>query len=272
MTAETTAEAITPTPVPVLEARDIIKSFGIVRSLTGVTVKGYAGKVTCVLGDNGAGKSTLIKTLAGFHAPDSGGLYVDGQPVSFSSPHEARDAGIAVVYQDLAMQPLMPVWRNFFLGHELKKGIGPVKLLDVKRSREICRSELARMGIDIRDVNQPVGTLSGGERQSAATARAVYFGARVLILDEPTSALGVRQSGLVLKNIQLARENGHAVFFITHSPAHALLVGDYFTLLSRGRVIGQHEAGKITEEQLIHEMSGGQDLDRLREDLGVATA
>jgi simple sugar transport system ATP-binding protein len=170
------------------------------------------------------------------------------------------------------MQPLMPVWRNFFLGHELKKGFGPVKLLDVKRSREICRSELARMGIDIRDVNQPVGTLSGGERQSAATARAVYFGARVLILDEPTSALGVRQSGIVLKNIQLARENGHAVFFITHSPAHALLVGDYFTLLSRGRVIGQHEAGKITEEQLIHEMSGGQDLDRLREELGVATA
>jgi simple sugar transport system ATP-binding protein len=230
MTAETNTEAITPAPVPVLEARDIVKSFGIVRSLTGVTVKGYAGKVTCILGDNGAGKSTLIKTLAGFHAPDSGALYV------------------------------------------LKKGIGPVKLLDVKRSREICKAELARMGIDIRDVNQPVGTLSGGERQSAATARAVYFGARVLILDEPTSALGVRQAAIVLKNIQLARQAGHAVFFITHSPAHAMLVGDSFTLLSRGRVIGQHQAGKISEEQLIHEMAGGQDLDRLREDLGSGAA
>jgi simple sugar transport system ATP-binding protein len=272
MTTETTPVPPAETLVPVLEARDIAKSFGIVRSLSGVTVKGYAGRVTCILGDNGAGKSTLIKTLAGFHGPDSGGLYVDGKPVSFASPHDARDAGIAVVYQDLAMQPLMPVWRNFFLGHELKKGIGPVKVLDVKRSREICRAELRRMGIDIRDVNQPVGTLSGGERQSAATARAVYFGARVLILDEPTSALGVRQSAIVLKNIQLARQAGHAVFFITHSPAHAMLVGDSFTLLNRGRVIGQHQAGKVSEEQLIHEMAGGQDLERLREDLRTVDA
>lgn len=256
--------------VPVLEARDIKKQFGNVISLNGVTVKGYAGKVTCILGDNGAGKSTLIKTLAGFHGPDSGSLYLDGEPTSFRSPQEARDSGIAVVYQDLAMQPLMPVWRNFFLGRELMKGVGPFKMLDVKRSKEVCKAELMRMGIDIRDVDEAVGTLSGGERQTVATARAVYFGARVLILDEPTSALGVRQSEIVLKNIQLARDAGHAVFFITHSPAHAMLVGDHFTLLNRGRVIGQHEHGSVTEEELVREMAGGAELERLKRDFAAS--
>ncbi|CUR55503.1 Monosaccharide ABC transporter ATP-binding protein, CUT2 family [metagenome] len=257
---------------PVLEARDINKTFGNVLSLQGVTVKGYAGKVTCILGDNGAGKSTLIKTLAGFHQPTSGSLYVDGEPTVFSNPQDARNAGVAVVYQDLAMQPLMPIWRNFFLGREPEMGFGPFKVLDEKRAKRVCREELQRMGIDIRDPDQPVGTLSGGERQAVATARAVYFGARVLILDEPTSALGVRQAGIVLAHIQRARDEGHAVFLITHSPAHALMVGDYFTLLSRGRCIAQHAAGEVSEQELVHEMSGGDDLQRLREQLRSAKA
>lgn len=255
--------------IPVIEARSITKTFGHVLSLNNVDLVVHAGKVTCVLGDNGAGKSTLIKILAGFHQPDSGSLYIDGAAVRFQSPQDARRAGIAVVYQDLAMQPLLPVWRNFFLGSEIEKRFGPIRYLDKARSKSICRHRLAQLGIDIRDAEQPVGTLSGGERQSIAIARAIHFGARVLILDEPTSALGVRQAGNVLKQIQKARSAGHAVVFITHSPAHAMLVGDSFTMLNRGRASGNYLAGEVTEPELIRLMSGGAELDRLRAEMKV---
>nr|BFE79011.1 hypothetical protein GCM10020093_016120 [Planobispora longispora] len=164
-------------------------------ALRDVSTRVDAGEVTCVLGDNGAGKSTLIKILAGVHPPDSGEYLVDGAPARFTSPRDALDRGIATVYQDLAMIPLMSVWRNFFLGSEPSRGRGPFRRFDVARAKRTVREELRSMGIDIRDVDQPVGTLSGGERQSVAIARAVYFGARVLILDEPTSALGVKQAG-----------------------------------------------------------------------------
>ncbi|WP_313196015.1 ATP-binding cassette domain-containing protein [Shinella zoogloeoides] len=252
---------------PIIEARAITKTFGNVVSLNNVDVAVYEGKVTCVLGDNGAGKSTLIKTLAGFHRPDKGEILIDGQVTRFRSPQDARRAGIAVVYQDLAMQPLMPIWRNFFLGSEIVKRVGPFRFLDKAKSREICRLELNRLGIDIRDTEQPVGTLSGGERQSIAIARAAYFGARVLILDEPTSALGVRQAGNVLKHIQKAREAGHGIVFITHSPAHAMMVGDIFTVLNRGRTIGTYTADDISEQELVRQMSGGRELERLREEM-----
>lgn len=257
---------------PVIEARGITKTFGNVISLNDVNVAVHAGKVTCVLGDNGAGKSTLIKTLAGFHEPDAGEILVDGEVTRFRSPQDARRAGISVVYQDLAMQPLMPIWRNFFLGSEIEKKLGPIRYLDKARSREICREELARLGIDIRDTEQPVGTLSGGERQSIAIARASYFGARVLVLDEPTSALGVRQAGNVLRHIQKAKGAGHGIVFITHSPAHALMVGDNFTVLNRGRTIGNYAAGEISEPELVRQMSGGQELERLREEMRRSTA
>ena len=144
-----------------------------------------------MLGDNGAGKSTLIKILSGVHQPTTGGLLMDGQPVDLHSPRDALDAGIATVYQDLAMVPLMAIWRNFFLGSEPTKGWGPLRRFDKETAKRITRKEMLDMGIDIRDPDQPVGTLSGGERQSVAIARAVHFGARLLILDEPTSALGV---------------------------------------------------------------------------------
>ncbi|MFK0239732.1 ATP-binding cassette domain-containing protein [Microbacterium sp. NPDC090281] len=255
------------TGVPVVEVRDIGKSYGPVNALAGVSTTVNAGQVTCVLGDNGAGKSTFIKMLAGAHAPSTGELLVDGQPVSFSSPRAALDVGIATVYQDLAVVPLMPVWRNFFLGSELAKGWGPLRRLDVKRMKQITYTELANMGIDLRDVDQPIGTLSGGERQCVAIARAVYFGARVLILDEPTAALGVKQSGVVLKYIARARDRGLGVVFITHNPHHAYPVGDRFLLLNRGTSIGNFEKAEISLAQLTSMMAGGAELDSLAHEL-----
>ncbi|WP_217185004.1 ATP-binding cassette domain-containing protein [Streptomyces sp. AC495_CC817] len=255
------------TTTPVVEVRDIGKSYGPVNALAGVSTTVNAGQVTCVLGDNGAGKSTFIKMLAGAHTPSSGELLVDGAPVTFSSPRAALDAGIATVYQDLAVVPLMPVWRNFFLGSELTKGWGPLRRLDVKRMKQITYTELANMGIDLRDVNQPIGTLSGGERQCVAIARAVYFGARVLILDEPTAALGVKQSGVVLKYIARARDRGLGVVFITHNPHHAYPVGDRFLLLNRGTSIGNFEKAEISLAQLTSMMAGGAELDSLAHEL-----
>ena len=202
-----------------LEARSVSKYFGSVNALQDISLKVNAGEVTCVLGDNGAGKSTLIKILSGVHSPDEGELLMDGEPVSFTNPRDARARGIATVFQDLATVPLMSVWRNFFLGNEPTKGRGPLQRMDIKRAQSVMREEMSKMGIDVRDPNQAVGTLSGGERQAVSIARAVYFGAKVLILDEPTSALGVRQSGIVLKYIVQARVRGRGVIFITHNPA-----------------------------------------------------
>jgi simple sugar transport system ATP-binding protein len=251
----------------IVEVRDIGKSYGPINALHGVTTSVKAGQVTCVLGDNGAGKSTFIKMLAGAHQPTSGEMLVDGEQVSFTSPRAALDAGIATVYQDLAVVPLMPVWRNFFLGSELTKGWGPLRRLDVKGMKEITYTELANMGIDLRDVDQPIGTLSGGERQCVAIARAVYFGARVLILDEPTAALGVKQSGVVLKYIARARDRGLGVVFITHNPHHAYPVGDRFMLLNRGTSLGNFEKSEITLSELTSMMAGGAELDSLAHEL-----
>ncbi|RCV50941.1 ATP-binding cassette domain-containing protein [Marinitenerispora sediminis] len=250
-----------------VEARGVGKFYGNVPALTDVSTAVRAGRVTCVLGDNGAGKSTLIKILSGVHRHDRGELLVDGAAVSFSGPREALDAGIATVHQDLAMVPLMPIWRNFFLGSELSRGRGPLRRLDVAAMRATTRAELLRMGIDLRDVDQPVGTLSGGERQSVAIARAVHLGARVLILDEPTAALGVRQAGVVLRYVARARELGLGVVFITHNPHHAYPVGDRFLLLSRGRSLGEYGREEIDRAELTRLMAGGSELDELAHEL-----
>ena len=251
----------------VLEVRGIGKRYGAVQALADVSTIVAAGQVTCVLGDNGAGKSTLISMLAGVQAPSAGTMLLDGEPVAFASPRAALSAGIATVYQDLAVVPLMPVWRNFFLGSEMTTGVGPFRRLDVKAMKKITFEELARMGIDLRDVDQPIGTLSGGERQCVAIARAVYFGARVLILDEPTAALGVKQSGVVLKYIARSRDAGLGVVFITHNPHHAFPVGDRFLLLNRGSSLGTFEKDEITLGELTSLMAGGAELDSLAHEL-----
>ena len=260
---------------PVVELRDVTKSYGRTQVLHGVDLAVRAGAVTCVLGDNGAGTSTLIKVLAGAHRPTTGELLVDGEPAAFGSPQDALRAGIATVYQDLALVDLMPVWRNFFLGTELTGGASPARdgrrrpfgRLRQGEMRQIAERELARLGVELDDVDRPVGTLSGGQRQSVAIARAEYLGARVLVLDEPTAALGVRQSGTVLRLVAAARDRGVAVVMVTHNPAHALAVGDHFTVLAGGRVLRAADAGDVTHEELVALMAGGAELADLASEL-----
>ena len=249
---------------PILEGRGIGKNFASVIALRDVDFAIAPGTVTCVLGDNGAGKSTLIKIFAGVHEHSTGTFLVDGAARRFTSPRQALQSGIATVYQDLAMVPLMSVWRNFFLGFE---DVGPLGSLKTKDMKEATREQLSALGIDVRDVEQPVGTLSGGERQSVAIARAIHRGARVLILDEPTAALGVKQSGVVLRNIQAAKKRGVAVVFITHSPQHAYLVGDQFLVLNRGRSLGTYAKHEISQEKLTDLMAGGAELQALSREL-----
>ncbi|MGO1050679.1 ATP-binding cassette domain-containing protein [Crossiella sp. CA198] len=252
---------------PLLEVRDVGKRFGSVIALQEVSTVVNAGEVTCVLGDNGAGKSTLIKILAGAHQHDEGEFLLDGVPTKLASPREALDRGIATVFQDLSVVPLMSVWRNFFLGSEPTTGWGPLRRLDRRAARETTRKALADMGIDLRDVEQPVGTLSGGERQCVAIARAVHFGAKVLILDEPTAALGVKQAGVVLKYVAQARDRGLGVVLITHNPHHAYPVADRFLLLKRGRSLGCFDKPDITLAELTRQMAGGAELEALEHEL-----
>ena len=251
----------------VIEVRDIGKRYGNIIALSDVSTSVRAGEVTCVLGDNGAGKSTFIKIMAGAHEHSDGQLLIDGKEKHLSSPREALELGIATVYQDLAVVSLMPVWRNFFLGSEITKGFGPFKKLDIDFMKKTTKSELSAMGIDLRDVEQPIGTLSGGERQCVAIARAVYFGARVLILDEPTAALGVKQSGVVLKYIAKARDRGLGVVFITHNPHHAYPVGDRFMLLRRGKSMGDFPKSELSLEDLTSMMAGGEELQSLAHEI-----
>jgi simple sugar transport system ATP-binding protein len=252
---------------PLVQVKDVSKFFGSVNALRGISLEVLAGQVTCVLGDNGAGKSTLIKVLSGVFPPDEGEFLVDGKPVRFASPRDARAAGISTVYQDLAMVPLMSIWRNFFLGSEPTKGWGPFRRFDVATAKARTSKELAAMGIDVRDPDQTVGTLSGGERQSVAIARAIHFGARLLILDEPTSALGVKQAGVVLRRIVQARDLGLGVIFITHNPHHAYPVGDRFVVLKRGRSLGNYPKAELTRDELVRLMAGGAELDDLSHEL-----
>jgi simple sugar transport system ATP-binding protein len=253
---------------PLLAVEGLAKSFGKVSAMEDVSMSVRASEVMCVLGDNGAGKSTLIKTLSGVHPPDRGRMFVSGEEVRLKSPRDARARGIATVYQDLAMVPMLSIVRNFFLGAEPTKGFGPFRRFDIAAADAIVRAELDKMGIHVRDTSEAVGTLSGGERQSIAIARAVYFGARVLILDEPTSALGVKQAGIVLRYVAQARARGCGVILVTHNPHHAWLIGDRFTILNRGRSQGTFSKDQITREELIQRMSGGRELEELSHELG----
>ncbi|MDT7751283.1 MAG: simple sugar transport system ATP-binding protein [Pseudonocardiales bacterium] len=252
---------------PLVEMDGVGKAYGAIRALEGINLTVNAGEVACVLGDNGAGKSTLIKIISGLHPHTEGTLKVDGTEARFSSPRESLDRGIATVYQDLAVVALMEVWRNFFLGSEIRKGKYPLAPLDIKAMRDIADAELKKMGITVKDINQPIGTLSGGQRQCVAIARAVYFGARVLILDEPTAALGVTQSGVVLKYTAAARDAGLGVVFITHNPHHAFMVGDHFIILKLGRRVLDKKRSEVTLEELTTEMAGGQELAELTHEL-----
>jgi simple sugar transport system ATP-binding protein len=240
--------------------QNISKYFGTVIALKDVSFDLSAGEVHCLLGDNGAGKSTVIQILSGVHRPDQGTISVAGEPAQFGSPRETLDKGIATVYQDLALVPLMSVARNFFLGREPVRRVGPFTHLDIEYANKTAYRELRDMGIELRDPEQPVGTLSGGERQCLAIARAIHFGAKVLILDEPTSALGVHQASIVLKLIVQSKARGIGVIFISHNVHHAYVVGDRFTILKRGKSAGTYAKSDISRDQLVNLMAGGKEL------------
>jgi simple sugar transport system ATP-binding protein len=251
----------------VIEARAVSKYFGSVIALRDVTIGVHPGEVVCLLGDNGAGKSTLIKILSGLERPDEGMIAVDGEPTVFRSPRDAFARGIATVYQDLAVLPQMSISRNFMLGMEPIKKVGPFRFFDETKAGKIAREELAKIGITVNHLKQKVGTMSGGERQSLAIARAEYRGARLLILDEPTSALGVNEAAIVLRHVIRARARGLGVVFITHNVHHALPVGDRFVILNRGRIAGTYPRAEIDEATLNRLMGGGAEFDALQREL-----
>ncbi len=260
---------IEPILTSAVRLESVSKYFGSVVALENVSFDARYGEVHCLLGDNGAGKSTLIKIISGVFEPDAGRMLVDDVDVQLKSPRDALEHGIATVYQDLAMIPLMSISRNFFLGTEPTKGWGPFRRFDLEYADEVTRTELSKMGINVRDTEQPVGTLSGGERQSVAIARAVYHGAKVLILDEPTAALGVKEAGVVLRYVAQARARGIAVILITHNVHHAYPIGDRFTILNRGTVMNDVTFTKdqISREEVVAMMAGGEDLEELSHEL-----
>ncbi len=241
---------------PLLRIVNVRKAFGNVAALRGVSFDIDAASVTCLLGDNGAGKSTLIRVLSGVHRADDGLVLLDGRPTVFRSPRDARAAGVATVHQELALLPLMSVWRNFVLGAEPTCGAAPFRRIDVGRARAMTTEGLARLGVSLEDIDRPVATLSGGQRQAVAIARALADGARILILDEPTAALGVRQTRLVLDAIDAARSRGIAVILITHNPRHAYPVGDRYVVLRQGEV-ARVESRDETSVEALAELMGG---------------
>ena len=253
---------------PLIEIKDLVKKFGSFTALNGVSLDVYPGEVHALLGDNGAGKSTLIKVLSGVHPMTSGEIKVDGEIVNFTSPRQASDAGIGTVYQDLALNALTSVTRNFFLGREIKKGPGPLGLMQMNEMDKITIEEMSKIGINIANPNQPVGTMSGGQRQTLAIARAIYFGAKILILDEPTSALGQKQQMEVLKTIKKVQRLGNiAIILITHNEIHARLIADRYTFLSLGEVIGNGLASELGGQDVKRLMAGGAEIGDLAKEL-----
>ncbi len=255
---------------PVLELRAVTVRFGSVPALSRVSLALRAGEVTCVLGENGSGKSSLVAVVSGLLRPAEGELLLDGVPVRFRSPQQARSRGIATVWQDLAVAPLMSVWRNFFLGAEPTRGTWPLRRLDVGRAEEIAAQAMARVGVPGLDPAQPASALQAGERQCLAIARALHFGARVLVVDEPTAPMTIAQRALVLQSVVTARDSGLAVLFVTHNPQYAHLVGDRFLLLGGGRVAGDLTRVDVVVEDLTRLVAGGDELTRLGEQLRAA--
>ncbi len=256
---------------PFVRLENVVKRFGPFTALNGVNLSVFRGEIHALLGDNGAGKSTLIKILAGVHRPTSGTIYIADDPVSFVSPREASEAGIGTVYQDLALNQLLSVTRNFFMGRELYWGPRPFGLLRLEEMDRITHDEMIKIGINISDPRQAVGTMSGGQRQTLAIARAIYFGAKVLILDEPTSALGQKQQMEVLKTMMRVRARGDiAIIFITHNEIHSKLVADRFTFLALGEVIGSGTHADLAHGDIRTLMAGGVEMRDLEAEVADA--
>ena len=243
---------------PVVALRDVTMSFQSVTALRNISIEAHVGKVLALLGDNGAGKSTLIKVLSGVYQPTSGSVEVDGRPVRLRSAHDARAAGISTVFQDLAVCDLMSIARNMVLGNEPLKRFGPLRIYDAKKADRITTDALAALGVDLRRrLSDPAATLSGGQKQAVAIARAIVYGSRCLILDEPTAALAVRQTQQVLDQVRRARDAGQAVILIMHNLQQAMSVADEVVVLARGRVMGQFSSADADLERVTQLVAQG---------------
>ena len=258
---------------PYISVENMSKVFGGYAALDEVSLEVHEGEVLCLLGDNGAGKSTLIKILSGFHQSSSGTMKIQGEERVFKSPRDAADLGISTVHQFGGTFELMSLERSFFVGLEPTKGWGPFKWFDRKSANEIVVREMQAMGITrVSDGNRLVGSLSGGERQVSAIARAVYFGAKVLILDEPTAALGVKEAAHVLRIIMEAKLRGLAVVLVTHNVTHAMTVGDHFAILIHGEKADDFAKGDRTREEITDLMAGGEAMGELEAELARLVA
>lgn len=242
---------------PLVKMENIYKSFGRVHALRAVDFEVREREIVALLGDNGAGKSTLIKILAGVYQPTGGTVYIRGKKVTISSPEEARRLGIETVHQDLSLIERMSIARNFFLGKEPTKKLGPITVLDMKKMNEDCKAAVRNIGVKVRSPEEFVSILSGGERQAIAIGRAVYFGAKILILDEPLRNLSVREQRTVLDHIREAKAQGSSVIFITHNVHHACPVADRIVLLDNGVKIGEITAGEKTPEEIAECIATG---------------
>ncbi len=244
---------------PLVLMESIVKRFGRVTALDGVDFEVKPQEVMALLGDNGAGKSTLIKILTGVHTPTGGQVFFDGIPVEIRNPHDARALGIETVYQDLALVDSMSIGRNFFLGREPMARLGPIKLLDMQTIATQTRQSLADVGIEIRSAREKVAKLSGGERQSIAIGRAVHFGVKLLILDEPTSALSVAESRKVLEYTLNAKAGGLSVIFITHNVHHVMAVADRYTIIRHGKKVGTYDRGEVSFDDISDLITGARE-------------
>ena len=236
---------------------NIEKYFGAAQALNKVNIEVQSGEILGLLGDNGAGKSTLIKILAGVFPPDKGEIFFEGERVNFSSPRDARARGIETVHQALSLVDIMSISRNFFLGREPTKKIGPIHLLDKKKMNEECEKAVTGLGVRVRSPNEFVSILSGGERQAISIGRAMHFKVKLLILDEPLAALSVRETREVLRQVEKVRESGVSVIFITHNVYHVYPVAERFVMLDRGIKIGEVYKKDANPEDIIEIIATG---------------
>ncbi len=244
---------------PLVRLTGIRKRYGAVEALTGVDLHVDAGEVLAICGDNGAGKSTLIRVVSGAHEPDGGTIEIDGRAVRFGSPQGALQAGVATIYQDLALAPRQPIWQNIYIGAELTRPLLPgVRILDKRRMRAEAKRYLARLNVAIDDVDRPVDTLSGGQRQAVAIARALRWNARLVIMDEPTAALGVAESRQVLDLIRELARGGTTVILISHNMGEVVDVASRVAVLKAGRKIADRPTADLTGDDLAHLVMTGQ--------------
>jgi ABC-type sugar transport system ATPase subunit len=244
---------------PLLRLAGVAKSYGAVAALRGVDLDVYAGEVVAICGDNGAGKSTLIRIVSGAHDPSAGRMELDGRAVAFRSPLDALRAGVATIYQDLALAPRLAIWQNVFIGAELTKIWLPgVAVLDKRRMMDEARGYLARLKVDIPDTDRPVEMLSGGQRQAVAIARALRWNARLVIMDEPTAALGVAESRQVLDLIRELHRGGTTVILISHNMADIVEVATRVAVLKNGRKVADLPAAGLNADDLAHLVMTGQ--------------